>query len=140
MKAPLHAELASGEIIGQRVTRRPGLAAAIHGLGETLIGEDPRAISRIEATLYSHIRNVAGGLYANALGAIINACLDIKGKALGVPELFDGAVRERIPVYWSRCCVIRARCAEFFGGKVVASPPVRTLDDLKLPPARRART
>jgi len=120
--------------------RRPGLAAAIHGLGEMLIGEDPRAISRIESALYSHIRNVAGGLYANALGAIINACLDIKGKALGVPvyELFGGAVRTRIPVYWSRCGVIRARCAEYFGGKVVDRPPVRTLQDLKAA-AREAR-
>jgi len=40
---------------------------------------------------------VPGGMYQNAVGAILNACLDIKGKALGVPvyELFGGAVRER---------------------------------------------
>ena len=121
--------------------RRPGVGAAIHGLGAALIGEDPRAIFlRLDAALASMVRTVPGGLNGNAVGAILNACLDIKGKALGVPvyELFGGAVRERIPVYWSRCGVIRARCAEYFDGKVVDAPAVRTLDDLK-GAAREAR-
>jgi L-alanine-DL-glutamate epimerase-like enolase superfamily enzyme len=115
-------------------SRRRGLAGLIRNLGATLIGEDPRAIGRIDAALYSQTRTVTGGLYSNAVGAIINACLDIKAKALGVPvhELFGGAVRERIPVYWSRCGVVRARWASLFGGKVIDKPPVRTLDDLKL--------
>ena len=114
-------------------SRRRGLGALIHGLGATLIGEDPRAINRIDAALYSHIRTTVGGLQSNAVGAILNACLDIKGKALGVPvhELLGGAVRERIPLYWSRCGVMRARHASFFGGKVIEAPPVRSLDDLK---------
>jgi galactonate dehydratase len=114
-------------------SRRRGLGALIHGLGATLIGEDPRAIGRIDAALYSHIRTSAGGLYSNAVGAILNACLDIKGKALGIPvhELFGGALRERIPVYWSRCGVIRARCANFFDGNVIDRPAVRTLHDLR---------
>src|SRR5215510_9590204 len=34
-----------------REHRRPGITAAIHGMGEFLIGEDPRAISRIDAAL-----------------------------------------------------------------------------------------
>src|SRR5262249_60214306 len=63
--------------------RRPGIAAAIHGMGELLIGQDPRAVGRIEAALYSFTRTVPGGLNQNAAGAILNACLDIKGKALG---------------------------------------------------------
>jgi len=114
-------------------SRRRGLAALIHGLGKTLIGEDPRAIGRIDAALYSHVRTIAGGLAGNAVGAILNACLDLKGKALGVPvtELLGGAVRERIPVYWSRCGVLRARAAAFFDGKVIDAPSVRSLDDLK---------
>jgi len=114
-------------------SRRKGLAGLIHGLGAGLIGEDPRAIGRIDAALYAQTRTVTGGLYSNAIGAILNACLDIKGKALGVPvhELFGGAVRDRIPVYWSRCGVVRARWASLFGGKVIDKPPVRTLDDLK---------
>jgi len=114
-------------------SRRRGVAAVIHGLAASLIGEDPRAIGRIDAALYSRVRTVAGGLASNAAGAILNACLDIKGKALGVPvaELLGGAVRERIPLYWSRCGVLRARAAEFFDGKVIDRPAVRTLDDLK---------
>src|SRR5262245_1361875 len=123
-----------------REHRRPGVGAAIRGMGELLLGEDPRAIGRIDAALYSFTRTVPGGLNQNAAGAILNACLDIKGKALGVPvyELFGGAVRARIPVYWSRCGVIRARCAEYFDGKVIDAPAVRRVDDLKAA-AREAR-
>ena len=114
-------------------SRRRGLAALIHGLGATLIGEDPRAIGRIDAALYSLIRTTAGGLQSNAVGAILNACLDIKGKSLGVPvhELYGGALRDRIPLYWSRCGVMRSRCASFFDGKVIDRPAVRSLADLK---------
>jgi L-alanine-DL-glutamate epimerase-like enolase superfamily enzyme len=123
-----------------REHRRPGITAAIHGMGEFVVGQDPRAIGRLEAALYSFTRSVPGGLNQNAAGAILNACLDIKGKALGVPvyELFGGAVRERIPVYWSRCGVIRARCAEYFDGKVINAPAVRTVNDLTAA-AREAR-
>ena len=48
-----------------------------------------------------------------------------------VHELFGGALRDRIPVYWSRCGVMRARCASFFDGKVIAAPEVRSLADLE---------
>jgi galactonate dehydratase len=114
-------------------SRRRGLGALIHGLGASLIGQDPRAIGRIDATLYSHIRATVGGLQSNAVGAILNACLDIKGKALGVPvhELFGGALRDRIPLYWSRCGVMRARHASLFDGKLIAAPAVRALADLE---------
>src|SRR6516162_7886532 len=114
-------------------SRRPGMTALIHGLGAALIGQDPREIARIDAALYARTRSTAGGLTAQAIAAIENACLDIKGKALGVPvyELLGGAVRERMPVYWSRCGVLRARCADLFDGKVIDRPAVRTLDDLK---------
>jgi galactonate dehydratase len=121
-------------------SRRKGMTGVIRGLGATLIGADPRAIARIDAALYAPSRPTAGGLTSHAIAAIENACLDIKGKALGVPvyELFGGAVRDRMPVYWSRCGVLRARCADFFGGKVIERPAVRTLDDLK-GAAREAR-
>jgi L-alanine-DL-glutamate epimerase-like enolase superfamily enzyme len=114
-------------------SRRKGMTALIHGLGATLIGEDPCALGRIDAALYARSRSTAGGLSSHAIAAIENACLDIKGKALGVPvyELLGGAVRDRMAVYWSRCGVLRARCAELFDGKVIDRPAVRTLDDLK---------
>ena len=90
------------------------MTAVIHGLGAALIGQDPRAVARIEAALYAQTRPTAGGLTSHAIAAIVNACLDIKGKALDVPvcELLGGALRERMPVYWSRCGVLRARCAD----------------------------
>ena len=121
-------------------SRRKGMTSLIQGLGATLIGEDPCAIARIDAALYARSRSTAGGLTSHAIAAIENACLDIRGKALGVPvyELLGGAVRERMPVYWSRCGVLRARCAELFDGKVIDRPAVRTLDDLKAA-AREAR-
>jgi len=121
-------------------SRRKGMTSLIHGLGATLIGEDPCAIARIDAALYARSRSTAGGLTSHAVAAIENACLDIRGKALGVPvyELLGGAVRERMPVYWSRCGVLRARCADLFDGKVIDRPAVRTLDDLKAA-AREAR-
>ncbi|MEA2990588.1 MAG: hypothetical protein QOG83_3299, partial [Alphaproteobacteria bacterium] len=120
--------------------RRHGIGAAIHGMGELLEGQDPRAVGKIDALLYSVTRSTPGGLNQNAAGAVLNACLDIKGKALGVPvyELFGGAVRERIPVSWTRCGVIRARCAQYFDGKVIDRPAVRSVDDLKAA-AREAR-
>src|ERR1700716_499909 len=116
------------------------MTGVVHGLGAALIGQDPRAVSRIDATLYAQSRPTAGGLTSHAIAAIENACLDIRGKALGVPvyELLGGAVRERMPVYWSRCGVLRARCADLFDGKVIDRPAVRTLDDLKAA-AREAR-
>ena len=121
-------------------SRRPGMTALIHGLGAALIGQDPRAVARIEAALYAQTRPAAGGLTSHAIAAIVNACLDIKGKALDVPvcELLGGALRERMPVYWSRCGVLRARCADLFDGNVIDRPAVRTLDDLK-GAAREAR-
>jgi galactonate dehydratase len=121
-------------------SRRRGMTAVIHGLGAALIGQDPRAVARIEAALYAQTRPTAGGLTSHAIAAIVNACLDIKGKALDIPvcELLGGALRERMPVYWSRCGVLRARCADLFGGNVIDRPAVRTLDDLKSA-AREAR-
>jgi len=121
-------------------SRRRGMTALIRGLGAALIGEDPRAVGRIEARLHALSRSTAGGLHAHAIAAIVNACLDLKGKALGVPvcELIGGAVRERMPVYWSRCAVLRARCAELFDGKVIEAPAVRSLADVAAA-AREAR-
>ena len=89
---------------------RRGLAGLILSLGGMIIGRDPRAVNEIDALLQSVTRSTAGGLTAHAIGAILNACVEIKSKALGVPvyELFGGALRRRLPVYWSRCGVTRA--------------------------------
>jgi galactonate dehydratase len=76
-----------------------GLTAVIRALGERLIGQDPRPFERIAATLYAVTRQAPGGINQQAIGAIENALVDIKAKALGVPvhALFGGPVRERLP-------------------------------------------
>ncbi len=70
---------------------------------------------------------------SHALAPIVNACLDIKARALGIPvyELLGGGLRRSLPCYWSRCGVVRARNADMFDGKVIDAPAVRKLDDLK---------
>ena len=103
----------------------PGLAAIIRQLAETLVGRDPQAWARIGADLRALTRMAPGGLADQAIAAIENACLDIAGKAAGVPvyRLFGGPVRERIPLYWSHCGSFRATMPELFeqriGGKAV---------------------
>ena len=112
---------------------RKGLTGLIHSLGAGLIGADPCNVARIDAALYGQTRSTTGGLQSHAMAAIINACLDIKGKALGVPvyQLLGGAIRDRLPVYWSHCGFFRARYGALFDGKPIAKPAVRTLDDLR---------
>ncbi|MCJ0766178.1 mandelate racemase/muconate lactonizing enzyme family protein [Variovorax terrae] len=104
-----------------------GLSAVIRRLSEHVIGLDPLQSSRLSTMLRARVRVADGGLNAQAVAAIENACLDIEAKALGVPvhRLFGGAVRDRLRVYWSHCGSYRAR-----GAKTLDRPPVRSLDDL----------
>lgn len=111
---------------------RRGLTAVIRSISPELIGEDPRDVGRISAKLHTAGLGCAGGLRMMAVGAFENACLDIKGKALGVPvyELFGGALRKRLPLYWSHCAMYRAKCPDLFE-KVIGQAPVRNLDDVR---------
>jgi L-alanine-DL-glutamate epimerase-like enolase superfamily enzyme len=61
-----------------------------------------------------------------ALGAIENALLDLKAKALGVPgyELLGEPVRDRIRLYWSHCGTYRLQWS-----KEMQIPPLRSLQD-----------
>ena len=94
-----------------------GLSDVIQALAPTVIGKDPRQIELINAHLRTITIQSRGGINRQAVAAIENALLDIKGKALGVPvyDLFGGAVRTRIPVYWSHCGSYRARYPELIG-------------------------
>ncbi|HZV17427.1 MAG TPA: mandelate racemase/muconate lactonizing enzyme family protein [Sphingobium sp.] len=118
------------EFTGLRVGALPWV---IHNLAAPLIGQDPRQIGKISSLLEGAIRLTDGGLNLRATAAIENACLDIKAKALGVPvyELFGGAVRDRIPLYWSHCGLYRAMVPDLFE-KTIATQSVRRLDDLRL--------
>ena len=80
----------------------PGVGAAIQRLSARVVGQNAFAHERIYAELFSATRPAAGGVVAQALGAIENALLDAKAKLLGVPcyELLGGKIRDRIRVYW----------------------------------------
>lgn len=111
---------------------RRGLAAVVKGLSDLVIGEDPRNVARLSARLYNITQSTTGGLQSLAIGAYENACLDLKAKSLGVPvhELFGGALRRSLPVYWSHCGMYRARHVELFES-VIGEPAVRGLDDIR---------
>ena len=110
----------------------PGLRDVLKALGAQAVGMDPRAFSRVGADLRNQTRMSAGGLGDQAIAAIENACLDIAGKAAGVPvyQLFGGPVREDVELYWSHCGSFRATMPELFE-RVIGGPAVRTLDDVK---------
>jgi L-alanine-DL-glutamate epimerase-like enolase superfamily enzyme len=104
-----------------------GVSAVIDRLAPAIIGKDPRAYEALGTLLYAVRRTASGGVIQQALGAIENALLDIKAKALGIPvyELLGGPVRDRIRLYWSHCGTYRlAWPAE------MQIPPLRTLDDV----------
>jgi len=104
-----------------------GLSDVIQALSPIVIGKDPRDIELINCHLRTQTIQSRGGINRQAVAAIENALFDIKGKALGVPvcDLFGGAVRKRIPVYWSHCGSYRARYPELLG-----TPKVNSYEDL----------
>ena len=104
----------------------PGLSGVIEAMMPGVIGMDPMDIELVNAVLATRSTQSRGGVVRQAVAAIENALLDIKGKALGVPvyQLFGGKLRDRIPVYWSHCGSYRMRNPE-----IVGTPPVRTYED-----------
>jgi len=63
----------------------PGVSAAIQRLSARVVGQNAFQHERIHAELFAATRPAAGGVVAQALGAIENALLDAKAKHLGVP-------------------------------------------------------
>lgn len=111
---------------------RRGLSSVIRDMSDLVIGEDPRNVGRLGAKLYNITQSTTGGLQSLAIGAYENACLDIKAKSLNVPvyELFGGALRQRLPTYWSHCGLYRSRNIELFE-KVIGQFPVHGYEDIK---------
>ncbi|MBV9826533.1 MAG: mandelate racemase/muconate lactonizing enzyme family protein, partial [Alphaproteobacteria bacterium] len=105
----------------------PGITAVIDRLKARVIGQDVVRHERVFAELYCLTRPAAGGVVAEALGAIENALLDAKAKALGVPchVLLGGKVRDRVRVYWSHCATWRINHPSFF------KPPITDLDGVR---------
>ena len=105
----------------------PGVGAIITALADRVIGQPVGALERIYAALYCATRPAAGGVVAEAIGAIENALLDAKAKALGVPcyELLGGKVRDRIRLYWSHCATWRINHPAHY------QPPITDLDGVR---------
>ena len=79
----------------------PGVSMVIDRLAPSLLGKDPRAWEAHVALMYALRRQATGGVIQQAIGAIENALLDVKARALGIPvyELLGGRQRDRVPVY-----------------------------------------
>ena len=75
--------------------------AAVHELGEYIIGQDPARINDIWQTLYRGSFYRGGPILMSAISGIDQALWDIKGKALGVPvyQLLGGLLRDKIKAY-----------------------------------------
>jgi len=86
-----------------------GLSKVIECLVADIKGENALAHEFITQMLYARTRQAPGGINAQAIAAIENALLDIKGKALNVPvyELLGGAQRQTLELYWSHCGTYR---------------------------------
>ena len=104
-----------------------GVSALIDNLAPVLIGKDPRNYEAHVALLYALRRQASGGAVQQAIGAIENALLDVKARALGIPvyEMLGGPVRDRIRLYWSHCASYRVS-----HWKSMGIPRVKTLDDV----------
>jgi L-alanine-DL-glutamate epimerase-like enolase superfamily enzyme len=107
----------------------PGLSVVIQRLVERIKGMEPMGHELVHQMLYAMTRQAPGGVNQQAIAAIENALLDIKGQALGVPvyELLGGAIRQTIPVYWSHCgtYLLNPDMAAQIGQE-----PIQRLDDL----------
>jgi galactonate dehydratase len=105
----------------------PGVTAAIERISARVVGKNAFHHERIYAELFSATRPAAGGVVGLALGAIENALLDVKAKALGVPcyELLGGKIRDRIRVYWSHCATWRINHPTWY------KPAITDLDGVK---------
>ena len=106
-----------------------GLSGVIGHLMKSLLGEDPRPHEALSARLYAMTRQAPGGINQQAIAAIENALLDIKGKALEVPvyELLGGPIRDRLRLYWSHCGTYRFGPASEY----LENPTLESLEDLE---------
>ena len=75
--------------------------AAVHELGDLVVGRDPARINDLWQALYRGGFYRGGAVFMSAIAGIDQALWDIKGKALGVPvyQLLGGRVRDRMKIY-----------------------------------------
>ncbi len=75
--------------------------AAVHELGEYLIGQDPARINDLWQVMYRGGFYRGGPILMSAIAGIDQALWDIKGKVLNAPvwQLMGGLVRDKIKAY-----------------------------------------
>ena len=79
------------------------VAATIDHLKDWILGDDPRDIERLWATMYQGLRFPPGSMGLAAISGIEHTLWDISARALGLPvyRLLGGRVRDRVRVYQS---------------------------------------
>lgn len=104
-----------------------GLSAVINQYAPMVIGKSVHDHEAVYGQLASMMRPAPYGLSAEALGALENALLDAKAKALNVPcyQLLGGKHRDTIPVYWSHCATWRINHPTLY------RPAITDLDGVK---------
>jgi len=77
------------------------VAATIDHLKDWILGDDPRDIERLWATMYQGLRFPPGSVGLAAISGIEHTLWDISARALGLPvyRLLGGRVRDRVRVY-----------------------------------------
>jgi galactonate dehydratase len=107
----------------------PGVSAVIERMAGRVVGQPVFDHERIYAELYCLTRPAAGGVVGEGLGAIENALLDAKAKALGVPcyALLGGKIRDRVRVYWSHCATWRINHPTFYQPAITSLDGVRAI-------------
>lgn len=105
----------------------PGVTAVIEQLKHRLVGLSVNEHERFFQLASCLTRPAPGSVVGEGIGALENALLDAKAKALGVPcyELLGGKVRDRVRVYWSHCPTWRINHPTFY------PPAVRDLEGVK---------
>ena len=104
-----------------------GLAQIIERLAALVVGQDPTNTRRLEFILHSSTHEAESFLNRRAAGAILNASLDIRARAAGVPvaALLGGILRDKLPLYWSHCGLGRVRMSQ--AGE---HPPITSLEEI----------
>ncbi len=89
--------------IGEAYSCGPDQAtvAAVHDFKDWLVGQDPRNIEHLWATMYNFSRFPGGSVLNAAISGIEHALWDIAGKAVGLPvyRLLGGKCRDKVRVY-----------------------------------------
>jgi L-alanine-DL-glutamate epimerase-like enolase superfamily enzyme len=101
----------------------PGVGDAIQHISEQLLGRDPR--SSETSTLLRELAQRSPVAY-QACGALQNALLDVRARALGIPvhQLLGTQVRDQIRLYWAHCGTYRASHAD-----LMRKPRVARVED-----------